>query len=572
MIKYHDISAYSDDGEQLIIPAKDVLTSRNKTASGYSQVIKDFLSTMHRREDRYYVVINALGSYERWGCNSNGDAFPREPLSRHVDTFTGKPLADYGYKSFEHYAKYFRHHNNKSTSPSYGEVLFSYWNPILERVELVVAIDLFKESKYIKLLESGENVAVSMGCRVPYDVCNICGHKAKTRDDYCIHAKKYLRRIIGPETAAKWSKELGKTILPGTQVCVLNTMPIFFDISRVHVGADKSAFILGKAASETFFLSGVDLAESYDVEDSDFDYVMNKVASSKVAKNKNAAMNKTIPATDVDGVGMVVDNKFIPEKEKVLKAGVENTIAQEPEIPNHVIDNLANNFHINDILSSMLSLGIHPKPTEFQRIIIVGNGQSELADRLENNGMIFPQCEYDPMFDSRHTISPLRFNPNIQNRLAMFASARSAYPDLLIPRLTGSMNIVKVANASDNVKINTMLEDIGKMFASMKHKAKNLKASDDKFIPLKMILGGLIGSKLFGQEISNNDVLKDIPAEQYQYILKGDRFSDVKLAEAIAAPMIYKCASYDQDPLYKGHQLKEKRIYTSELEKVTFLW
>lgn len=69
-------------------------------------------------------------------------------------------------------------------------------------------------------------------CRVKFDVCCICGHKSKTRADYCHCAKNYL----------------GKILPNGKKVYVTNPNMTFFDISFVLVGADKVSFVMEKVA------------------------------------------------------------------------------------------------------------------------------------------------------------------------------------------------------------------------------------------------------------------------------------------------------------------------------------
>ena len=58
--------------------------------------------------------------------------------------------------------------------------------------------------------------------------CNICGNRAKTRDEYCDHAKY----------------NLGKLTRDGSRVFVFNDQPHFYDISGVACPADKIAFAL----------------------------------------------------------------------------------------------------------------------------------------------------------------------------------------------------------------------------------------------------------------------------------------------------------------------------------------
>ena len=176
MIKYIEFESIDEYGQH-ITPAFE--RPGVKLACEYSQEITNFLANMPRDENLYYVVINALGSYEGWGPNRNGDAFPESGLN-HVSLRTdmGTPN-DYGYKTFEYYAKLYKHHVNKDPKKSFGDVLFSSWNPRIKRVELVVGIYRDKGASIIDAIENQNTVSVSMGCKVRYDRCSICGNKAQ---------------------------------------------------------------------------------------------------------------------------------------------------------------------------------------------------------------------------------------------------------------------------------------------------------------------------------------------------------------------------------------------------------
>ncbi len=66
---------------------------------------------------------------------------------------------------------------------------------------------------------------VSMGCRIDYSVCSICGNKAKTAAQYCAHI----------------NHQRGKVFDDGKKVYEINIGPKFHDISAVLNGADKVA-------------------------------------------------------------------------------------------------------------------------------------------------------------------------------------------------------------------------------------------------------------------------------------------------------------------------------------------
>lgn len=192
-----------------------------------------------------YVLVSALGAAEYWSSNVNGDAFPIASLVNAPPDWDTKSLKEmqkigkdwpYGYPTFMN-AHAFKHHQNKDPSRAFGNIVIAVWNPKMFRVELVVFLDKerckeFGADDVYQRIEHGEYPDVSMGTKVPFDRCSICGHKSKTTKDYCQHSKNEMNKIY-PD---------------GRKVCVINDYPRFFDISFVFIGADKSAKMLAKLA------------------------------------------------------------------------------------------------------------------------------------------------------------------------------------------------------------------------------------------------------------------------------------------------------------------------------------
>ena len=82
-----------------------------------------------------------------------------------------------------------------------GRVILSCYNPIMHRVEFVLEIDRAKAAQeghtgLVDSLDNGGNPAVSMGCRVKYDVCSICGNKSKTRGGLLHTHKEHDGKIL----------------------------------------------------------------------------------------------------------------------------------------------------------------------------------------------------------------------------------------------------------------------------------------------------------------------------------------------------------------------------------------
>lgn len=169
-----------------------------------------------------YVYMFAVGSFEKYGCNKNGDAFTTDVCRNYHNTFVK-------------HAKHYKNHKHGPTDPSFGHVVWSTFNEPMGRIELIVALDKNAEENQQMLhkIAMNEPVGVSMSCKVSYDICSICGNQAKSRLEYCDHAKYYLTKLASD----------------GKIICVFNPDPKFFDISEVQKPADRIAYALCKAAS-----------------------------------------------------------------------------------------------------------------------------------------------------------------------------------------------------------------------------------------------------------------------------------------------------------------------------------
>ena len=134
-------------------------TAMVKTASS---VIQDYWDTLEKSDRYAYLWVIGVSAQEYYGCNNNGDAFSEEDLKKcHTDFVTG--------------AHIFLHHVNKDPARSIGKPVFSWYNEDMHRVELILAVDksLPLAAQTLKRLEDGEQLYVSMGARLAYDVCSI---------------------------------------------------------------------------------------------------------------------------------------------------------------------------------------------------------------------------------------------------------------------------------------------------------------------------------------------------------------------------------------------------------------
>ena len=199
------------------------------------------------------VHLIAIGSTEAYGPNRNGDGFKSATCRKYHPTFVK-------------HARWYRNHQNKDESKSYGIIKMSAFNEAMKRIELLVALNGTKEAadrnkglvadKEMQKIASGSgDWGVSMACRVPFDVCSGCGNKAPSRAQYCKSAScKY----------GGCFDNLTKVAEDGHVLHVDNPDPTWFDISDVYRPADRIAYVFGHmkaAAAAQNCLGGALLAE-----------------------------------------------------------------------------------------------------------------------------------------------------------------------------------------------------------------------------------------------------------------------------------------------------------------------
>jgi hypothetical protein len=256
----------ASNGERVIQPLTGEGLEKTASAEFRSHLhpkIQEFVHAVRPTRHGIYVLVNALGAGEFWGSNVNGDFFPEaalvhappgwDQLSQAEQKAVAKTWS-HGYPTFLN-AHAYTHHVNKDPSRAFGTVELATWNPIMHRVELVLFLDraraeMFGASSVMARIDAGEYPDVSMGCRVPYDVCMICEHRSKTDKDYCIHciSEKNDRELglYGGHGGAYYGFGLNRILPDGRKVAVRNERPRFFDLSCVFIGADKTAKVMAK--------------------------------------------------------------------------------------------------------------------------------------------------------------------------------------------------------------------------------------------------------------------------------------------------------------------------------------
>ena len=128
----------------------------------------DLIDKTKLAKDEEPVHLIALGASECWGSNRNGDGFKEAACKKYHGTFVK-------------YARWYRNHANKNPKKSYGYIKASAYNNPMRRVELLAMLNRTKEAaerngglvadQEMEKISRGEDIPVSMACRVPHDVC-----------------------------------------------------------------------------------------------------------------------------------------------------------------------------------------------------------------------------------------------------------------------------------------------------------------------------------------------------------------------------------------------------------------
>lgn len=299
--------------------------------------VQDFVRGIIPTSAGIYILVNALGAGEYWGSNVNGDFFPEKSLIHAPSNWEQLPFEemrrigkawDYGFPTFMNAYPY-KHHMNKDPSRAFGRVELAVWNPKMHRVELVIYLDRalcmqFDAMDVIERIERGEFPDVSMGCKVPFDVCMICGKESKTPNDYCEHAAMMMNKIL-PD---------------GRKVCVRNDFPRFFDISIVFIGADKTAKVMAKLAHvgkqvclgdfctvpRPSFEVGNAFSNFSGLSDLYGDVALEKVAAMR-ARARNAAIGGSIGAGAGIAGGVAAGTDRDEKKKDLIKDFVAGSLA-----------------------------------------------------------------------------------------------------------------------------------------------------------------------------------------------------------------------------------------------------
>jgi len=259
------MSSHGFDSEILDFSGRGALRKIASTGSYIPENLQEEIRHIESAPDpnMVYLYDRALGAGEIYGPNNNGDWFAKDELQKH-------------HGSFVKHAKLYRHHQNKNPANSVGDVLASGYNDKLETVDLIIRAPLEKVAADLQKLDSGKAIATSMGAKVKFDVCSICGNRARTRSAYCNHLKYEMLKMHDD----------------GRQVFAFNPSPKFMDISIVVVPAAPESAILRKIASQnTYNYRGYeDSSNFYTTDDRGVCSTDVIWALSKMASHRDAVM------------------------------------------------------------------------------------------------------------------------------------------------------------------------------------------------------------------------------------------------------------------------------------------
>ena len=291
-----------------------------------------------------FILVLAMGASEYYGPNRNGDAFRESELKKK-------------YKTFETNAHVFRSHVNKDPAKSMGSVVKAFYNDEMHRVELILKLSDSKCPDIVDKIRQGENVAVSMGCKIEYDVCTICGNKAPSRKEYCEHLTNDLNEIY-PD---------------GRIVAADNPDPNFFDISVVYKPADKTGYMLKKVAGfgqygsrQAGELSSV-LAEKVAAKTAIAKYLMKAADIEKIVNGVGFSAGSTGKDT---GVSQVATSDKDELAKKWLVSIVPKITKSFVPIDSSDIDSLARK-DLPRVLSTLSDMGIFLTTPEFLDLIFM---------------------------------------------------------------------------------------------------------------------------------------------------------------------------------------------------------
>lgn len=314
MIKLVNPSQYDcSDARMSVVPTTSKGIDRDWLTKHASPRLQRFREFTPDSSEHSLLHVIAMGASDHFGANRNGDAFYRgektldlpmgdwkyaELADGSVEPKNDKTFTNQLHKGLIHThptftrGHVFRDHKNDAKKDKiHGTVKASVYDDDMHRVELLMQVKHSDKdwTRDVQAVEQGKEIPLSMACLIPYDVCELCGHKAATRAKYCKHASDHLTQALrGGHVAA-----------------VANEDANYFDISRVKRGADRIAFTMRKVAG----LLTDDELDEYPGLHAPLDILTAsqpaKIAQKMAILDKLSRMEKEIPAVGRSPAGLL---------------------------------------------------------------------------------------------------------------------------------------------------------------------------------------------------------------------------------------------------------------------------
>lgn len=438
--------------------------------------VDEAIENLERKPNHRYALLSAMGSGETWGSNRNADFFPENYLlgtqdsNDHINKERG-PVPRY--KTFEN-GNFFHHHKNK---PHRGDKVYGYIpaaisNPKMHTILLIIGVDATKDPETAEQIDRDLLTSFSMGARLPWDECSICGNRASKRSSYCEHLKKTPNQILAD----------------GRKAFAYNYYPDFFDISKVFRPAFEGGRFLLKVASDTLGTTlSADLADEYllDLEDSHTNVELEKKIKSLLDK---------FPAHIIDAI------------HKVSK--------QERFISPELLKQIAS-YDWADIWSGFATAGIVPTPAEFAFICLTKIGRTDLADHFINKNIKFNEMV------STDSIDPSLFNMvTVKNASNTDRVAELFTPDHIKARSISSLNdriytackLSEPENTYDTAEIGKLLTTL---YFELRENLANYMLSHEKnaVSAASIVLPGaaMVAPYVYAAHVQNQQMMGQMP-------------------------------------------------------------
>jgi hypothetical protein len=392
-----------DTGESHIYMVEGTGGGLTKTASNvHPDTLAAIASLPEATEDNARALITALSAYEPFGPNKNGDGFYEDDLVRinEYGNVDGEPLNIPMYRSFERFAKPYRHHINKPDSPSYGRVLRSIWNDHMSRVELIVEVARRLAPDIVEAIEKYEPVSTSMGFRAKYDECSVCGNKAKTRRQYCHHLRRQMLQVLPNGHHVHARNPYGKFFDISFVIDPADVTSRAVAVGRLPVSMDKAAAkqevtdLVVAPDGDLIYLSS-DLAkvagygdQEPTILDAKGEPIKKEAADKKAEETKEGDIMKKL-----DGLWAVHMNDADIDR---VRERAEARMSEGEQVKKAALDLIADNYPLDVALSTFGFCGISLSAPEAQYLALRNAGMPKTAERLGRAGIVIIPERIEP--------------------------------------------------------------------------------------------------------------------------------------------------------------------------------